>query len=188
MVIASELKEGYVIIINDVLFKVIAVDYHSGAGQMKGVVHVKLKNLMTSSFTEKRFRVDEKLQNVYLDRQNAQYLYSDANAYYFMNTETYEQISIPKEIAAHLEPFLTPEKIVPIEFYNGQPVNILFPETIELKVQSTAPAVLDAEGSVYKPAILENGLEILVPQFISSGDTIKIEVATKKYLARIKKA
>lgn len=187
MIIASELKEGNVIIIDGVLYKVITVDYHSGAGQMKGVVHVKLKNLVTSSITEKRFRVDEKLQNIYLDRENAQFLYSDANAYYFMNTETYEQFSFPKELAAHLEPFLTPDTIVPIEFYNGQPINILFPESVELKIQSTAPPVLESDSSVYKPAILENGMEVLVPQFISEGDIIKIEVATKKYLSRIKK-
>jgi len=187
VMMASELKWGTVILINDAIFKILSVNYHSGAGQQKGVVHVKMKNLFTASITEKRFRVEERLQQVFLDRIPMQFLYTDPNSFYFMNNETYEQVPVNKAIAPHLEPFLSPDAELQVEFYEGKPVNVIFPDSVELKVTSTPPN-FDSDGDVYKSAMLENKIEVLVPQFISTGDTIKIDVATKKYMERIKKS
>lgn len=186
MVIASQLRPAIVLKIGEELFKVIESTYHVGQGKMPGSVHTKLRNVLKSTFKELRFRPEERLEDTQLEKQEMEFLYSDADSATFMNPKTYDQVSIPLEAIGAAAQFLQPEMKVPVEFYEGQPVSIVFPEVVEVKVQTTAQPVHQQQDNTYKSASLENGMEILVPQFIKPGETVRVEVNTGKYVDRVR--
>ena len=183
---ASEIREGATLKINGELYRVIAATLHVGGGRMGTTAVVKLRHITTGHVREQRFDPAEKVEDVPLEKQTMEYLYSDGDAFYFMHPETFEQVSLPKEAVGHLEKFLQPNMQISVELYEGHPVNILFPEEVELKVVSTPPGLHEHDLTTPKPATLENEMEVLVPQFIKVGDLVRIEVATGKYLERVK--
>ena len=186
MVIACQLRPGTVLKIGADIFKVFESTYHIGQGKMPGSVHTRAHNVITGTLKEFRFRPEERLEETLLQKQDMEFLYSDADAVTFMNPETYEQVSIPREAIGAAAKFLQAEMKVPVEFYEGQPVSIVFPPIVEAKVTTTAQPVHQQQDNTYKPATLGNGLEILVPQFIKPGETIRVEVATEKYVDRVR--
>lgn len=187
MALANELRPGTTVRIEGDLFRVLDAVRHTGSAQQKGLVYLKLRNLRTGALVERRLRPEEEVQEVDLERRPMEYLYTDGEAFYFMDLETYDQVSIPAAMIGELEVFLQPNQRVPVEFYDGNPVAVVFPETVDLRVVSTAPPIRDKESHVYKPAILENGLEVLVPQFIGEGDIIRVNVYTREYIDRVEK-
>ncbi len=186
MIIASQLRPGTVLKIGDELFKVEESIFHVGQGKMPGSVHAKLKNVMKGTFKELRWRPEERLEDTLLEKQEMEYLYSDADSAVFMNPVTYDQVSIPLESIGAAHKFLKPEVRVPVELYEGQPVSVVFPSIVELKIATTAQPVHQQQDNTYKYATLENGLEVMVPQFIRPGETVRIEVATGKYVDRVR--
>jgi len=187
MALANELRPGSTVRLEGELFRVVEAVRHTGSAQQKGLVYLKLRNLRTGALVERRVRPEEEIQEVELERRPMEYLYTDGEAFYFMDLETYDQVSIPAAMIGDLEIFLQPNQRVPVEFYGGSPVSVVFPELVELRVVSTAPAIRDKESHVYKPAVLENGLEVLVPQFITEGDIIRVNVYTREYVDRVEK-
>ncbi|MEN3009869.1 MAG: elongation factor P [Candidatus Bipolaricaulaceae bacterium] len=187
MPLASELRPGITVRLEGDLFRVVEAVRHVGSAQQKGLVYVKMRNLRTGALVERRFRPEDSLPEVDLERRTMEYLYTDGEAFYFMDVETYDQVAIPAAMIGELEVFLQPNQRVPVDFYQGNPVAVAFPETVDLRVVSTAPALRDKESHVYKPAILENGLEVLVPQFIGEGDIVRIHVYTREYVDRVEK-
>ena len=187
MALASELRPGTTVRLEGDLFRVVEAVRHVGTAQQKGLVYLKLRNLRTGMLSERRFRPEEEVEEVILERRPMEYLYTDGEFFYFMDVETFDQVSIPAKMIGELEVFLQPNQRVPVEIYNGQPVAVVFPETVDLKVVSTAPPIRDKESHVYKPATLENGLEVLVPQFIGEGDIVRINVYTREYVDRVEK-
>ena len=147
----------------------------------------RLKDVLKGTTKELRFRPEERLEETSLDKQEMQFLYSDADSATFMNPQTFDQVSIPLETIGPGHTFLKAEMSVPIEFYNGRPVNVLLPETVELAVETTVPPVHQQQDNVFKSATLENGMEVMVPQFIAQGEVVRIEVATGKYVERLRK-
>jgi len=186
MVQASGLRSGMVLQIDSELYKVVSADYHAGGGKMGGTTHAKLKNLHTGTFWERRFRPDEKLQDVELQRVTMQFIYQDGDDYYFMDPNTYEQTALSSSMIGPAEKFLHPEMRLPVELHDGKPVNVLFPEFIDLKVSMTAQPIHTQQDNTMKPATLENGMEILVPQFIKPGEIVRVEIETGKYLERVR--
>ena len=186
MVLASQLRPGTVLKIGDDLFKVLESAYHIGQGKMPGSVHAKLRNVIKGTFKELRFRPEERLDDTQLDRQQMEYLFSDADSATFMNPQNFEQVSIPLESIGPAAAFLQAEMEVPVELYEGQPVSIVFPEIVEVKVTTTAQPVHQQQDNTFKYATLENGMETMVPQFIKPGETMRIEVATRKYVDRVR--
>jgi elongation factor P len=186
MIAAADLRDGMVIKIEGELYRVIEAEYHAGGGQFGGMMFAKARNLRTGHIKEWRFHPDEKLEDVILERQEMEYLYTDGEDFYFMNPETFEQISLPREAIGHRERFLQPNMRIPVELYEGAPVNVVFPEVVELKVVSAPPGLREHETSTYKTVILENGMEVLVPQFIKEGEIVRIEVETGRYLERVR--
>jgi elongation factor P len=184
MILASDLKNNVVLRLEGELYKVITSEYHAGGGKMGGVAHAKLQNLRTGTFRELRFRPDERLEKVELDRVTMEYIYQEGDDFYFMNPETFEQIPVSLQAIGAAEKFLQPEMQIPVEFFEGQPVNIIFPAFVEMKVTSTTQPVHTQQDNVLKPATLENGMEILVPQFIKPGESVRIDVQSGKYLER----
>lgn len=186
MVLASQLRAGMAIRHEGQLYKVLIADYHPGQGKMGGVNHVRLKNLTTGTLWEHSFRSDLKLEDVPVEKQSMDFLYSDAGECYFMNPDTYEQVSVSESVIGPQARFLRPEMRLPVEFVEGRPVSVVFPEIVEIRVADTAPPVHQQQDSTLKPATLENGVQIMVPQFIKTGDTIRLDVANLKYVDRVK--
>lgn len=167
-------------------YKVIAAEYHSGQGKMGGAAHARLKNLATGALWEHSFRADIKLEDLGVGKQSMDFLYSDPEQCYFMNPDTYEQVGIAISVIGPQAKFLKPEMRVPVEFVEGQPVSVLFPDILEVRIADTAPPVHAQQDSTWKAARLENGVEIMVPQFIKTGDVIRLDADHLKYIERAK--
>jgi len=187
MVEASGLKSGMVILLDGELHSVTSTGYHAGGGQQGSAVFTKVRNLKTGHVKELRLHPGDKLEEVVLDHKEMEYLYTDGVAFYFMNPDTFEQISLPSETMGTYEKFLQPNMRIRVQLYEGDPVTIAFPPAVELTIVSTPPGLHEHESSTFKTATLENGMEILVPQFIKEGDTVRIEVASGKYLERVRR-
>ena len=183
---ASQVRKGMALRLEGDIFRVESAEYHGGQGKMGGVVHTRLKNMRTGAFWEHRFRSEERLDDLPVEKQAMDFLYSDAEDCYFMSPETFEQVSIPRTVIGAAEKFLKPEMRVPVEFYDGRPLDVYFPDIVEVKVAETAPPMHSQQDNTWKAATLENGLEIKVPQFIAAGETIRVDVATAKYVERAK--
>ena len=186
MVIASQLRPGTVLRIGEDLLKVEESVYHIGQGKMPGSVHAKLISVRRGTFKELRFRPEERLEETVLEKQDMEFLYSDADSATFMNPVTFDQVSIPLEAIGPAQKYLKVEMMIPVEFYEGEPVSIVFPKIVEVKINTTAQPVHQQQDNTFKSATLENGLEVLVPHFIRPGEIVRIEVATGKYVDRVR--
>ncbi|HKW98436.1 MAG TPA: elongation factor P [Bryobacteraceae bacterium] len=188
MITASQLRSGMAIRYDGQLYKAISADYHPGQGKMGGVTHARLQNLSTGTLWEHSFRAELKLEDMPVERQSMSFLYSDAGECWFMNPETYEQVSIPAKAIGAQAAFLRPEMQLPVEFVDGQPVSVSFPEILDVRIADTAPPIHQQQDNTLKPASLENGVEVMVPQFIKPGDLIRLDMQTLKYLERTRGA
>lgn len=187
MVEANGLKSGMVVMLEGVLHSVASAGYHAGGGQQSSAVFASVKNLKTGHIKELRLHPSDRLEEVALEHKEMEYLYTDGVAFYFMDPDTFEQISLPSETVGAYEKFLQPNMRIPVALYEGEPVTIAFPPAVELRVVTTPPGVHEHSTSTFKPAMLENGMEVLVPQFIKDGDTVRIEVASGKYQERVRR-
>jgi len=183
---ATEMSPRMVIRLDGEVFRVIQAEYHAGGGKMHGAVHAKLRNVQRGGMTERRFRQDERFEEVEPQRQAMEYLYDDGDLCFFLHPETFEQVALPKESLGSFGRFIESNQRVDVEFLEGSPVQVHYPESVELRVQTTAEPLHTEDASVFKNAILENGMEVEVPQFIKDGDLVRIEVDTGKYLKRIR--
>jgi len=187
MIRASDLKAGMVLHLEKNLYKISHFEYHTGGGKMGGLVHVKLKDLQTGVFLDRKFKPEERMEIAELDRKIMEYLYKDADGYYLMDPESYEQIQLDKHHLEPFDPFLQPNMQLNVEFLGEDPIHVVFPEWVELQVTSTPPGLGSLQDEVPKPATLSNSLQVQVPQFIKVGDLVKVNVATKKYMERVKR-
>ncbi len=187
MVEATALKAGMVIVLEGELHSVTSASYHASAAQQAAAVFAKVKNLKTHHARELRFHPGDKLEDVVLEHKEMQYLYTDGVAFYFMNPDTFDQIGLATETVGAYEKFLQPNMRIPVQLYEGEPVTIAFPPAVELTVVTTPPGLREHESSTFKTATLDNGMEVLVPQFIKEGDTVRIDVASGKYLERVRR-
>lgn len=188
MVTASQMRVGMAIRHEGQAYKVLAADYHPGQGKMGGVTHARLKNLSTGSQWEHSFRADLKLEELSVEKQPMDFLYADADQCHFMNPDSFEQVDLPVSIIGLQAGFLLPDMRVAVEFIEGRPVSVVFPDILEVRVAQTAPPAHQQQESVWKAARLDNGVEIMVPQFIKVGDLIRLEVANLRYIDRAKGA
>lgn len=186
MVLASQLRAGQAIRFEGQIYKVLVADYHPGQGKMGGTCHARLKNLTTGTLWEHSFRSDLKLDDLALEKQSMEFLYADGAECVFMNPDTYDQISVPAALIGPQADFLLPQMRLSVEFLEDRPVSVVFPEMIEIRVADTAPPVHAQQDSTWKLAKLDNGVEILVPQFIKTGDMIRLDLLQMKYMDRVK--
>jgi len=183
---AIQVRKGNVIEFRGDLYRVTeAVHVTPGKGQ--AMMQVKMKRLSDGTNAEHRFRPDEAVEKATLISKEYQFLYRDGDNFYFMDLETYEQISLNSEMIGDSEYYLLPDTIVQILFYEGQPIGVELPASVELKVVETEPNIKGATvSSSYKPATLETGLVVQVPPFIEIGDVIRVDTREGKYLDRAK--
>ena len=186
MIAASQLRAGMAIKFEGQDYRVVSADYHPGQGQMGGATHARLQNLATGTFWEHRFRSELKLEEIPVEKQPLEFLYAASGQYCFMNPETFEQTEIPAETIGPLAGFMEPGMKLSVEFVDGRPVNVVFPDVLEVRIADTAPPIHQQQDNNLKSAKLDNGVEVMVPQFIKAGDTIRLDPQTTKYMERVK--
>lgn len=187
MIKAEEAREGRVVMVDGKLYKVLAMEF-GGAAKAGRIVHLKIQNIENSTITQITLHGNDLIEDITLDKYPMEYIYNDGSNYYFMNKETYEQFSLPTSRVSHIAQYLKENIEIMVEFYEGKPVSVAFPKTIELKVASTISGIREgSSGAPFKEAILENNMEVLVPQFIKEGDAIIVDTSSGKYLDRVKK-
>lgn len=180
---ASDIRVGNVVRIDGKACKVITQEIR-GSGKSGKTVHLKLKSLSDGNVSEKGIRAEDKIEELELRHVKMQYLYRDDNQFVFMNMETYEQISISAQAVGQQAVFLKENMEIDVELIEEKPVNVVFPKSAELTVVSAPPAVKGGDNT-YKEVELENGLKILVPQFVKEGERVKIDVENLAYLERV---
>ena len=182
---ASDLRNGMCIRLNGELCKVVLAEMKIGTAKLPSSVHVRLRNLLTGTQTEQRLHPEAKVEDVMVETVALTYSYKDGDTLYFMHPTTFEQVAIPRQMVGAYEKFLTDGSQLKVEFYGEQPIDSLIPPTVDVTVASTGPALHGDNDSAPKPATLENGMEVHVPQFIKTADRIRIDTATGRYLERL---
>jgi len=181
-----ELRKGMIIIENGELCQVVDRDLKT-PGNLPSKLRVKLKNLKTGFVIDKRVHPEDKVEQAYLDTRPMQYLYKDGDDYIFMDKETFDQIHLHKEWVGDQMLYLKENDDAKVTFFEGKPLSLELPNTVELEVKETEPALKGATAAAqYKPATLETGLKISVPPFINIGDLVSIDTRTGEYLSRAK--
>jgi elongation factor P len=184
MISATQLRPGMVIKFNNELFSVFKME-HRTPGNLRGFVQVKMRKLSSGSMTEHRFSSEDRVEKAALEEHEMEYLYDDGEYFYFMNTETYEQMHLTKDLLGDATGFLIPNLKVAVEFYEGKPISVELPPAVEMKVVETEPGLKGATVSnVTKPAKLETGLVVQVPPFINEGEKIRVSTSESAYLER----
>jgi elongation factor P len=186
MVTASQLRAGMAIRFEGQPYKVVACEYHPGQGKMGGAAHARLQNLSTGTFWEHSFRSELKLDDLPVERRSMTYLYSDDDHAWFMDPDSFDQVGIAGSIIGSRAPFLQPDQRLPVEFIEGNPVSVQFPDVVEVRIAATAPPVHAQQDNTWKPATLGNGVEVMVPQFIKEGDLIRLDLNQMRYMDRAK--
>jgi elongation factor P len=178
------MRPGMVIKYNNELYSIFSVN-HRTPGNLRGFVQAKMRSLRTGSMMENRFSSEDKVEKAMLDEQEMEYLYDDGEYYYFMNTENYEQMHLMKDLLGDATQYLIPQLKVKVEFYEGKPISVELPATVDMMVVETEPSLRGSTVSnVTKPAKLETGLVVQVPAFIVEGERIKVNTAEGTYQER----
>lgn len=181
---ANDLRPGMVIKHNGELYSLHKTE-HRTPGNLRAFVQARMRNLRSGALIDHRFRSTDDVERVVLDEIEMQYLYADGDSYCFMNTENYEQLHLHKDVIGDRAKYLIPDVMVKVEYYDGRPIDIALPPTVDLKVVETEPGIRGASATnVTKSAKLETGLVVQVPPFISQGEKIRIDTAEGTYLER----
>jgi elongation factor P len=184
MISSTQMRPGMVIKFNNDLYSVFSVA-HRTPGNLRGFVQAKMRNLKSGTMMEHRFSSEDKVEKAILDEQEMEYLYDDGEYYYFMNTETFEQMHLMKDLLGDATNYLIPQLKVAVEFYEGKPISVELPATIDMTVVETEPSLKGATVSnVSKPAKMETGLVVQVPAFITEGEKIRVNTTEGTYLER----
>lgn len=182
---ATLLRAGMIIKHEGDLFAVYSVD-HRTPGNKRAAMQTKMRNLRTGSMIDYRFRAEDAIEKVTVDEEDFEYLYSDGEGHHFMNTENYEQMALQNDLVGDAKDYLIANMPVKIEYYDGKPIGVLLPDTVDLTVVETEPSIQKATASaVMKPAKLETGLVVNVPPFVGTGDKIRVDTSEGRYMQRV---
>ncbi|MDQ3063091.1 MAG: elongation factor P [Acidobacteriota bacterium] len=183
---ANDIRKGMVILFEGTPCKVMEFRHHT-PGNLRAMVQTRLRNLLTGSSFEHRFRSNDTLDRVVLEQHDMEYLYSDGSHHHFMNTENYEQISLTEDELGDAAQWLMPGLKIQVEFYNETPIGVQLPASMELTITDTEPVMKGATASnSNKPATLENGVTLYVPPFMTVGEKIRVNPSESKYMERVK--
>jgi elongation factor P len=165
----------------------VVVSYqHVKPGKGPAFVRTKIKNLKKESTVDKTFRPDEKIEDVFIERRKMQYLYDDGDSSVFMDTETYEQETIPNSSIQEEKQLLKENEEVEVSFFEDRIISVDLPTFVQLKVTHTEPGLKgDTATTTYKPATVETGAVIQVPLFVDEGDIVKVDTRTGEYVERL---
>ena len=185
MVSAGDFKNGLTVEIEGNIFQIMEFQ-HVKPGKGAAFVRTKLRNIINGGVVEKTFRPTEKFDTAHIDRKEMQYLYADGDLYYFMDTETYDQIAVNGETVGDSLKFVKENENVKVMSYQGNVFSIEPPITVELDIIETEPGFKgDTAQGATKPAVVETGAQVMVPLFVEQGDRLKIDTRTGEYLSRV---
>ena len=180
----NEVKPGHVILHNDQLWVAVKTS-HVKPGKGGAFAQVELKNIINGSKLNERFRSSETVERVRLEQKDYQYLYEQGDMLVFMDTESYEQIELPKDFVGERAAFLKDGMTVMVDSYEGKPISISLPDQVTLQVVEADPVIKGQTAtSSYKPAVLENGVRVMVPPFVSSGERVVVDTNETTYVRR----
>lgn len=184
MISAGDFRNGITLEIDGAVFQIIEFQ-HVKPGKGAAFVRTKIRNVMSGSVTERTFRPTEKFPTARIDRVEMQYLYADGDMFNFMNTETYDQISLNRELIGDTLKFVKENDMVKVVSYNGNVFSVEPPLFVELEITDTEPGFAgNTATGAQKPATVETGAQISVPLFVGIGDKVKIDTRTGEYLGR----
>lgn len=184
MISASEFRNGVTFEMDGQVVSIIEFQ-HVKPGKGAAFVRTKIRNVITGAVVEKTFNPTEKFPTAFIERKDMEYLYEDGDLYYFMDSETYEQLPINKSVLGDNFKFVKENMVCKILSYKGNVFGVEPPTFVVLQVTQTEPGVKgDTATNVTKPATLETGAEIKVPIFINEGDSIQIDTRTGEYMSR----
>jgi len=182
----NELRIGMLIEHNGRLWSVCKLQ-HVKPGKGGAYMQTEMKEIKTGTKLNERFRSDEALERVRLDEEECQLLFKDGDVYTFMNMATYDQMQIPKEVIGESAAFLQDNMIVKVSMYEGEIIGVVLPDTVVMEIVEADAVVKGQTASAsYKPAVLENGLRILVPPHIEAGTKVVVNTSDVSYVERAK--
>jgi len=185
MIDVNELRKGVTFTMDNELYKVIDYQHHK-PGRGKAVIRTKLRNLRTGAKIDKNFTSGERVQDIRLDHQTVQYLYSDGDFYYFMDTETYEQFPLPNAVLEDAKPYLVENTEIELSSYEGERLDVDLPITVDLEVVQAPPGFAgDTAQGATKDVTLETGLVLQVPLFVDEGNILRVDTRTGRYVTRV---
>ncbi len=186
MIGVQELRKGTTFIDDDGNIYRVLEYQHVKMGRGNAVIKTKLRNVKSGSTVDKNFQSGGRVQDIRLDHHTVQYLYNDGAMYHFMDTETYEQPAIAANLIGESAQFMKENINVELLTYDGQPIEVELPTTVDLKVIEAAPGFKgDTASGGGKPAKLETGVSITVPFFVNVGDTVRVDTRDGSYVTRV---
>jgi elongation factor P len=185
MIDVNELRKGVTFEHDGTLYKVLDYEHHK-PGRGKATIRIKARNLRTGGVLDKSFISSYRVQDIRLDHHKVQYLYNDGEFYHFMDLETYDQSAIRADMLDETTQYLKEELEVKLTFYQGEPLDIELPITVDLEVIRAEASVRgDTATGVTKKVTTETGLDVQVPNFVNQGDTIRVDTRTATYVTRV---
>ncbi len=185
-VTATQIRRGMVLVFEGDPCRVLEFRHHT-PGNLRAMVQAKLKNLRTGSSFEHRFRAADTITKADMETHELEFLYQGGDTYHFMNIENYDQLELDEETLGDSAPWMQPGMKILAEWYNGRPIGIELPNSLVFEIVDTAPVVRGATKTASsKPAKLENGIVVNVPEFIEQGTRIRVNPTTGEYLDRAK--
>ena len=183
---ATQIRRGMVIVFEGEPCRVVEFRHHT-PGNLRAMVQAKLKNLRTGSSFDHRFRAADSIDPASMETHDLEFLYQGGDTYHFMNVENYDQLEMDDEMLGDNAQWMQPGMKIQAEYYDGRPVGIKLPNSLVLEVVDTAPVMKTATKTASsKPAKLENGVTINVPEFVGTGDKVKVNPSTGEYQERAK--
>ncbi|MHB8140164.1 MAG: elongation factor P [Vulcanimicrobiaceae bacterium] len=185
MISSNDLRNGVTILENGQLWTVIEF-LHVKPGKGSAFVRTRLKNVKTGSTVEKTFRAGEKLERATVENRQMQMLYNDADGFHFMDQETFENVTLQRDLIGGPADFLKDAMVVDVQFHDETPIGVDLPAHVEIRIVETDPGFKgDTATNATKPAKLETGAVVQVPLFVESGDTIRIDTRDRRYIGRV---
>ena len=183
---ATQIRRGMVLVFEGDPCRVLEFRHHT-PGNLRAMVQAKLKNLRTGNGFEHRFRAADTIEPASMETHDLEFMYQGGETYHFMNTETYDQLEMDDEMLGDNAQWMQPGMKIQAEYYDGRPIGIRLPNSLVLEVVETAPVMKTAtKNASSKPAKLENGVSVNVPEFIGTGDRVKVNPTTGEYQERSK--
>ena len=183
---ATQIRRGMVIVFEGEPCRIMDFRHHT-PGNLRAMVQTKMKNLRTGSNFEHRFRAADTIEKASLETHDLEFLYQGGTTYHFMNTENYDQLEMDDEMLGDAAQWMQPGMKIVAEYYEGKPIGIELPNSVELEIVETAPVMKSAtKTSSFKQAKLENGVTVNIPEFIPSGIRVRVNPNTGEYIDRAK--
>ncbi len=183
---ATQIRRGMVLVFNGDPCRVVEFRHHT-PGNLRAMVQAKMKNLRTGSSFDHRFRAADSIDPAPMETHELEFMYQGGDRYHFMNTENYDQLEMDDEALGDAAPWMQPGMKIVAEYFDGQPMAIKLPNSLVLEVVETAPVMKTATKTASpKPAKLENGVTVNVPEFVGTGDKVRVNPSTGEYQERAK--